>query len=775
MSAIVRLALARPYTFVVMAILIAIFGVRSLLGTPTDIFPNINIPVISVIWSYTGLPPDDMANRIVSIYERGLSTTVNDIEHIESQSLPGYGIVKVFFQPTVNISAAEAQVTSISQTVLKQLPLGITPPFLLVYDASSVPIIQLALSSDTLSQTALNDLASNFIRPALATIPGAQLPNAYGGAARQVQIDLDQNALRAHSLSATDIGNALARQNLITPVGTEKIGSYEYTIDLNDSPKAIEDFDNLPIKVVNGVVVFMRDVAHVHNGSPPQTNVVQSDGRKGVLMSVLKIGSASTLDIIAGVKARLPAIQATLPEGVSLKYVADQSGFVKASVAAVVREGLIAAALTGFMILVFLGSWRSTFIITVSIPLAVLCSLIALSVLGQTINVMTLGGLALAVGILVDDATVTIENINRHMEHGEDILTAITKGAQEIMPPATVALFCICIAFVPLLTLGGVAGYLFRPLAMAVVFAMIASYILTYTLVPTMAHFLLKSQHHHPAGSDPGEPRRLGLFGRFQQGFEHYFEGFRQGYPGLLRLALAHRFVFAGGFVCFVLLSLGLAPFLGQDFFPSIDSGAIKIHMRAPTGTRIEETTRLTDQVEQKLRTIIPPDRVTSVVNNIGLPVSGINLSYQNTGTIGVFDADLLVSLREGPTPTDAYVKTLREQLPKAFPGTTFSFLPADIVSQILNFGSPAPLDVQIAGNDLNASRAFATKLLAKIRHVPGIADPRIQEAFQDPALKVDFNREFAGVVGLTENDASAALQTTLSGSTQTAPTYWLS
>src|SRR6202167_4296071 len=558
MSAIVRLALARPYTFVVMAILIALFGVRSALDTPTDIFPNINIPVISVIWGYTGLPPDDMANRIVAIYERSLSTTVNDIEHIESQSLPGYGIVKVFFQPTVNISAAQAQVTSISQTVLKQLPLGITPPFLLVYDASSVPIIQLALSSDTLSQTELNDLATNFIRPALATIAGVQLPNAYGGAARQVQIDLDQNALRAHSLSATDVGNALARQNLITPVGTEKIGTYEYTIDLNDSPKAIEDFDNLPVKVVNGVVVFMRDVAHVHNGSPPQTNVVQSDGRKGVLMSVLKIGSASTLDIIAGVKARLPAIQATLPEGVNLKYVADQSGFVKSSVTAVVRARIIAATLTGLMILVFLGSWRSTFIITISIPLAVLSSLIALSVLGQTINVMTLGGLALAVGILVDDATVTIENINRHMEEqGEDILTAITHGAQEIMAPATIALFCICIAFVPLLSLGGVAGYLFRPLAMAVVFAMIASYILTYTLVPTMAHFLLRNQRPHGADSESAEPRRVGFFGRFQRGFEHYFEGFRQGYLGLLRLALAHPFLFARGVGALFLLLLG--------------------------------------------------------------------------------------------------------------------------------------------------------------------------------------------------------------------------
>jgi multidrug efflux pump subunit AcrB len=774
MTAIVRLALARPYTFVVMAILVMIFGALSAFRTPTDIFPNIGIPVISVVWGYTGLPPDDMANRIVSVYERTLSTTVNDIEHIESQSLPGTGVVKVYFQPNVDISAAQAQVASISQTILKQLPPGVTPPLILVYNASSVPIIQLALSSDTLSQTELFDLAQNFIRPQLTTVPGAQLPFAYGGAARQVQIDLDQNALHAHNLSATDVGNALARQNLITPVGTEKIGSYEYAIDLNDSPKVMNDFNNLPIKVVDGAVVFMRDVAYVHDGSPPQTNVVQLDGRKGVLMSVLKIGSASTLDIISGIKERLPAIQANLPPGVTLKFVGDQSGFVKSSVTAVVREGLIAAALTGFMILVFLGSWRSTLIITVSIPLAVLSSLTALSVLGQTINVMTLGGLALAVGILVDDATVTIENINRHMEeHGEDILTAITRGAQEIMPPATIALFCICIAFVPLLSLGGVAGYLFRPLAMAVVFAMVASYILTYTLVPTMAHFLLRGQRHHTT-AESNAPPPAGFFSRFQHGFEHQFERLRRGYVGLLQLALTHRFWFAGGFLCVALLSLGLAPYLGQDFFPSVDGGAIRIHMRAPTGTRIEETTALTDQVEQKIRAILPAKRVASIVDNIGLPSSGINISYGNSGTIGVFDGDILITLNEGPTPTDVYVKSLREQLPRAFSGATFSFLPPDIVSQILNFGSPAPLDVQIAGANLQQSRAFANQLLAKIRRVPGVADPRIQEQFQDPALRVDFNRELAGVVGLTENDAATSIQATLSGSTQTAPTYWL-
>ena len=772
MAGIVKLALARPYTFIVMSILILIFGVISALRTPTDIFPDIGIPVISVVWSYTGLPANDMSGRIVSVYERVLTTTVNDIEHIESQSIQGYGIVKIYFQPSVNISAAQAQVVSISQTILKQLPQGVTPPQMIVYNASSVPIIQLALSSATLSQTTLNDLAQNFIRPALSTIRGAQLPSVYGGTVRQVQIDLDQHALRAHAISASDVGAALARQNLITPVGTQKIGSYEWTLDLNDSPQKIADFNNLPVKVVDGVVVFMRDVAFVHNGSPPQTSLVMLDGRKGVLMSVLKNGSASTLDIIAAVKGRLPAIRATLPDGVDLKYVADQSGFVRSSVTAVVREGLIAAALTGLMILVFLGSWRSTLIITVSIPLAVLCSLTMLAILGQTINVMTLGGLALAVGILVDDATVTIENINRHMEElGEDILTAITLGAREIMPPATIALFCICIVFVPLLALGGVAGFLFRPLAMAVVFAMIASYVLTYTLVPTMAHMLLRHQGHH--GHDPGEARP-GRFRRFQLGFERRFEQLRQGYLGLLRGALRIRVPFALGFLSLALVSFGLLPFLGRDFFPSVEADAIRIHIRAPTGTRVEDTTRLAVEIERTVRQSLPPRRVQSIVNNIGLPASGINITYGNSGTIGDFDDDMLVSLDAGEEPVEGYVKMLRRTLPRAFPGTEFSFLPADIVSQILNFGSPAPIDVQVVGANLDGNRQFANELLAKIRHVPGIADPRIQERFLDPALKVDFNRELAGLVGLTESDASASIQATLSGSTQTAPTYWL-
>ena len=772
MAAIVRLALLRPYTFVVMSILILLFGGLSVFRTPTDIFPNIGIPVISVIWSYAGLPADDMSGRIVTVYERVLTATVNDIEHIESQSVPGYGIVKIYFQPTVDVSAAQAQVVSISQTILKQLPQGVTPPQMVVYNASSVPIIQLALSSDALSQTALNDLALNFIRPQLATIPGAQLPYPYGGAARQVQIDLNQGALHAHGLSANDVGAALARQNLITPVGTQKIGTYEWIIDLNDSPKRLAEFNNLPIKVVNGVVIFMRDVAFVHDGSPPQTNLVQLDGQKGVLMSILKTGGASTLDIIAEVKKRLPAIEDSLPPGVKLRYVADQSGFVRSSVAAVVREGLIAAALTGFMILVFLGSWRSTLIITVSIPLAVLCSLAALSLLGQTINVMTLGGLALAVGILVDDATVTIENINRHMEEfGEDIVTAITRGAQEIMPPATIALFCICIAFVPLLTLGGVAGYLFRPLAMAVVFAMIASYILTYTVVPTLARFLLKGHEAEHPHAEAG--RRPSIFVRMQQAFERGFERMRLRYLALLTLALDHRRVFIGGFMTAVLASFVLMPYLGRDFFPAVDSDSLRIHVRSPTGTRIEETTALIDRVEAKIRSILPPARVQSVVNNIGLPNSGINITYGNSGTIGVFDTDMLVTLNEGETSNSEYVKMLRAELPKAFPGATFAFLPADMVSQILNFGAPAPLDVQIVGGKTDENRVYAAKLLARMRHVPGIADPRIQEPARNPALHVAFNRELAGVVGLTEQDASTNIQTTLSGSSQTAPTYW--
>ena len=783
MVGIVKLALRRPYTFIVMALLIMIFGAASALRTPTDIFPNINIPVVSVVFSYTGLSPDDMAGRIVTFYERGLTTSVNDVEHIESQSIPNYGIIKIFFQPSVNINAALAEVSAMSQTVLKQMPAGITPPLILNFNASSVPILQLALSSSTLSETELFDQATSFIRPQLASVAGAAIPLPYGGKVRQVQADLNQQALHTYGISANDVVNALSIQNLITPVGTQKIGSFEYTVNLNDSPSEIAAFNDLPIKTVNGTVIYMRDVAYVHDGSPPQTNVVHVDGKNAVLLAVVKAGTASTLAIISGIKQLLPGVAQTLPAGLNLTAVGDQSGFVTSAVSSVITEGVIAAALTGMMILLFLGSWRSTLIITVSIPLAILASVTTLSVLGETINVMTLGGLALAVGILVDDATVTIENINWHLERGKQIETAILEGAQQIVVPATVSLMCISIAFVPMFGLGGVAGYLFRPLAEAVVFALIASYILSRTLVPTLANFLLRKQvlASHPDHRDADgatvpiarEPSRNPLV-RFQRGFERKFETVRSFYRGLLDLSLHNRAKLIGGFVAFTLISFSLAPSLGQDFFPSIDGGQIKIHVRAQTGTRIEETTRLADQVGEAIRKIIPPTELDGIVDNVGLSVSGINMAYNNSGTIGVEDADVLVSLKPKHAPTADYVKKMREQLPHLFPGISFAFLPADMVSQILNFGVPAPIDLQVVGNDVQANRKYADALLARVKLIPGIADARIQQSFQQPTLSVNLDRSLAGLVGLSERDAATALLTTLAGSTQTSPTYWL-
>jgi len=769
MMGIVRLALQRPYTFVVMSVLILIYGISSALRTPTDIFPNIGIPVIAIVWSYTGLPPEDVANRILSSYERTLSTTVNDIEHIESQSLPNFGVVKVFFQPSVNINAAQAQVTAISQAVLKQLPAGITPPLVLSFNAASVPIIQLVGSSKTLSQMELADLSMNFVRPQLVTVPGVAIPYPYGGATRQVQIDLDQQALQSYGLTATDVANALAIQNMITPIGTQKIGTFEYIMDLNRSPMKIEEFNDLPVKSVNGRVVFLRDVGFVHNGNSPQTNVVQLDGDKAVLTTILKNGAASTLDIIAGVKERFPTLTDGLPPGLNLRLVNDQSGFIQSAISDVVREGVIAAALTGLMILLFLGSWRSTLIIFVSIPLSVLSALIVLSVIGETINVMTLGGLALAVGVLVDEGTVTIENINWHLEQGKPIETAIYDGAAQIFIPATVSLFCICIAFVPMFGLSGVAGYLFRPLAEAVVFAMMASYILSRTLVLTMAKYLLREHDETHANRKTRNP-----FVLLQRAFNRGFESVRLVYLGTLKLALLHPLPFVTGFLCMIGASLTLFPHLGQDFFPDIDGGVIKIHARAQPGTRIEETTALNNRVEAKIREIIPPDAIENIVENIGLPVSGINLAYSNSGTIGVADSDIFITLKKSETPTADYVKRLREILPRAFPAMTFAFLPADMVSQILNFGAPAPLDVQISGLDLDASQAYAQSILQKIRIIPGIADARIQEASQTPALHVAFNRTLGSLVGLTERDAAANLQTALSGSSQVQPTYWV-
>ena len=772
MVALVRIALSKPYTFVVMALLILIFGVMSVLRTPIDIFPDIRIPVISAVWSYTGLPPDGMAGRIVSIYERGLTTTVNNIQHIESQSLAGMGIVKIFFQPNVNINTALAQVTAISQTALKQMPAGITPPIILVYNASSVPIIQLALSSNHYSQTQLNDLAMNFIRPQLTTVPGASIPLPYGGASRQLQIDLNQQALHAYGISAADVVSALSSQNLITPAGTEKIGKFEYTVSLNDLPLRMASFSNLPIKVVNGTVIYMRDVGTVHEGSPPQTNRVELDGQPGVLMTIQKNGSVSTLDIIAGIKQRLPEVRQIVPPDLDIRAVGDQSVFVKQSVSAVIREGAIAAGLTALMILLFLGSWRSTLIITISIPLAILTSITVLSLLGETINVMTLGGLALAVGILVDDATVTIENINYHLEQGKKIEPAILDGAQQIVLPATVSLLCICIAFVPMFGLGGVAGYLFRPLAEAVVFAMIASYVLSRTLVPTMANFLLRNVPVHPHGVPKAKSRNP--MKRFQQGFENGFEAVRSVYRGLLDLALRHRLAAIAGFLGIAVLSMGLVPYLGQNFFPDVDSGEIKLHVRAQTGTRLEEVTGLVERITQTVRSLIPPDQIAGIVNNIGLPGSGINLTYSNSGTVSVADTDMLITLKGEHRPTPQIVKMLREKLPPLYPGTVFSFLPADMVTQILNFGMPAPIDVQIVGNNLGSSRKYADEVLAKLRHIPGVADARIQQAFQAPTLNVNVNRTLAGMVGLTESAAATNMLDTLGGSTQTTPIYWL-
>jgi multidrug efflux pump subunit AcrB len=783
MVGIVKLALRRPYTFIVMALLIMIFGVASALRTPTDIFPSINIPVISVVFSYTGLSPDEMAGRIVTFYERSLTTSVNDIEHIESQSIPNYGIIKIFFQPTVNINAALAQVSAMSQTVLKQMPAGVTPPTILSFDASSVPILQLALSSPQLSETTLFDQATSFIRPQLASVAGAAIPLPYGGKVRQVQADLNQQALHTYGISANDVINALSIQNLTIPAGTQKIGTFEYKVNLDNSPAAIDSFNNLPIKSVNGTVIYMRDVAHVHDGSPPQTNVVKVAGKNAVLLSVIKSGATSTLTIISSIKALLPAISTTLPAGLNLTAVGDQSVFVTSAVSSVVREGIIAAALTGLMILLFLGSWRSTLIITISIPLAILASIAVLSVLGETINVMTLGGLALAVGILVDDATVTIENINWHLEHGKEVETAILDGAHQIVVPATVSLLCICLAFVPMFGLGGVAGYLFRPLAEAVVFALIASYVLSRTLVPTLANYLLRKQTHaeHELHQDPdGNPDLISATAtrnplvRFQQGFERRFEAFRAGYRRLLLLGLRHRAKLIAGFLGFTLLSFALVPYLGQDFFPSVDGGQIKIHMRAQTGTRIEETTKLADRVVEAIGNIIPADELDGTVDNIGLSVSGINMAYANSGAIGVGDADIFISLKPNHAPTAEYEKAMREQLPRLFPGASFSLLPADMVSQILNFGVPAPIDVQVVGNDLQANRVYANALLARIKRIPGVADARVQQAFQQPTLNVDVDRSLAGLVGLSEKDAANALLTTLAGSSQTSPTYWL-
>lgn len=790
MLGLVKTALLKPYTFIVLAIFICIIGPLAALRTPTDVFPDIGIPVVAVVWQYNGLSPDAMAGRVIYTYERSLSTTVNDIEHIESQSLPGMGIVKIFFQPGVDIRTANAQVTAVSQTVLKQMPPGITPPLILNYSASTVPILQMAFSSPTLSEAKIRDLVQNNIRLPLSALPGLAMPTPMGGKQRQITLDLDPQALAAKGLSAQDVGNALAAQNQIIPVGTAKLGGDEYTVLLNNSPTAIDELNDLPIKTVDGALITIGQVAHVRDGAPPQTNIVRVDGHRAVLMPALKNGNISTLAIVDGIRQMLPRIDETLPPALKTSLLGDASVFVKQSVGSVAREGIIAALLTSAMILLFLGSWRSTLIIAASIPLAVLAAIALLAASGQTLNVMTLGGLALAVGILVDDATVTIENINWHLEQGKTVKDAILDGAKQIVGPAFVSLLCICIVFVPMFLLQGIAGYLFRPMALAVIFAMASSFLLSRTLVPTLALYLLKPHmpetgpgHHpedafinHHEGEQHAPPRHAlvrALLG-FQQGFERRFSNVRDTYHGLLRLALARRRPFLLGFLACVLASFALLPSLGQDFFPATDAGALALHVRLPLGTRIEESAAAFDRIEARIREVIPPEELDSVIDNIGIPLSGIDMAYSNSGTIGPQDGDIQVTLKPGHAPTADYVKRLREALPESFPGSQFAFLPADISSQILNFGAPAPLDVKISGPDDAANRAYALELQRRLRHVPGIADLRLQQSTGYPSLAVKVDRLRANGLGITERDVTNSMVASLAGSSQVAPTFWL-
>jgi multidrug efflux pump subunit AcrB len=772
---IVKLALRRPYTFIVLAIVIMLLGVFSISRTPTDIFPNIRIPVVAAVWRYTGLSPDEMATRLVLQSERTAQTTVNDVEHTESQSLTGTSVVKYFFQPNVNEELSFAQITGVSQTGLRQAPPGTTPPFILAYNASSVPILQLALSSPSLSEAQLFDLGNNIIRTGLATVQGASMPYPYGGLQRQVQADLDPDALRAQGLSGNDITNAIAQQNSILPAGTQKIGDREYFVTVNANPRTVAELNDMPITVRNGSVIYVRDVAHVRDGYPPQTNIVRRDGRRGVLMSVLKTGSSSTLDIIKGIKERLPGIRGQLPPGFNIDLVGDQSVFVRAAISGVVREAVIAAVLTALMILLFLGSWRSTIIIAISIPLSILASIICLAALGETINIMTLGGLALAVGILVDDATVTIENINMHLEQGQDVEEAILNGAHEIALPALVSTLAICIVFVPMFQLAGIARYLFVPLAEAVVFAMLASYLLSRTLVPTLAKYWLQKHDEH------AKQQSRNILARLQQRFERGFERTRERYKTLLERTLAARGRFAlpflGAMAATALLAFPLGrylPGLGQDFFPSVDAGQIKLHIRAATGLRIEETAALCDHIEATIRGVIPASEIATVVDNIGVPYSGINLAYSTSAPVGPGDADIFVNLKENHRPTDRYVRALRAKLPGLYPSTTFAFQPADIVSQILNFGLPSPLDVQVSGFDVDGTRRYANNLLARMQRIAGLVDVHIQQQFDYPTINVAVDRSKAALLGYTETDVANDLLTSLSGSGQTVLSFWI-
>jgi multidrug efflux pump subunit AcrB len=788
MLAIVRIALSRPYTFVVAALLILLLGSLAALRMPVDIFPAINIPIIGVAFQYQGLPPDAMAGRIITPFERALTTTVNDIQHFEANSYTTFGVVKIFFHPTVNIATANAQVTAISQTLLKQMPAGTTPPLVINYSASTVPIIQLALSGRGLTEQSLADISLNFVRPRLVTVQGAGIPWPFGGKTPQVMFDLDTAAMQARGLTGLDVASALAAQNLIIPVGTQKIGDDEYTISLNSAPAQVAELGDLPIKSVGGAMVYMHDVAQVHNGNAVQTNIVHVDGNRSVLLSVFKNGATSTLDIVSGIKKMLQVIKPSLPDALDVKPIADQSLFVRASIQGVIREGVIAAALTSLMILLFLGSARSTLIVTTSIPLSILGAIGTLAAIGETLNIMTLGGLALAVGILVDEATVTIESINYHLEQGKEVETAIIDGSSQIVVPAFVSLLCICIVFIPMFFLSGVARFLFVPMAESVMFAMVFSFLLSRTLVPTMAKYLLHKhvsqlEEHddavgqHTVGQPPSSNplrRLLRPLVRFQRGFEARFARLRTGYHDLLALAMGRRRRFVAVFLCFIAVSFLLVPFLGRNFFPQVDGGQMLIHVRAPVGMRIEATAARFAEVEAAIREMIPPREVATVVDNIGTYISSINTVYNNTGTIGESDGDIQISLNEGHAPTDNYVRQLRAQLPQRFPGMSFSFLPADIVSQILNFGAPAPIDLQVRGNDLGADYAYANKLLAQIRHITGVADARIQQSARQPTIDVDIDRTRARYTGVTAADVTNSLVVNLASSSQVAPTYWL-
>lgn len=791
---IVNLALRRPYTFIVLAIFILIAGILATVRTPKDIFPSIDIPVISVIWNYAGMAPEDVEQHITSIYERVLTTTVDNIEHIESQSLYGIAIVKIFLQPNANVPRGVAQVTSVSQAILRQLPTGITPPLVLSYSASNVPVLRVGLNG--LSEQELNDVALNFVRPQLVTVPGAAIPYPYGGKMKYISIDLDYQALQARGMVPSDVVNALNAQNLILPSGTIKIGQYEYQVGTNSSPTTIDALNALPVKVVNGATIYMHDVAFVHSGNIPQTNIVRFNGSRATMLDIQKTGSASTLDIVSGIKSILPTLKTTLPDNLKVQLLSDQSIFVSAALEGVLREGAIAAGLTALMILLFLGDWRSTLIILISIPLSILTSIVTLSALGQTLNIMTLGGLALAVGILVDDATVTIENIDRYLEEGHDILEAIREGAAQIAVPAFVSTLCICIVFVPIFFLSGVAKYLFIPLAEAVIFAMLASYVLSRTLVPTLAMYLMRHADHgnggkgkHEEKADP--PRKRSWLGRLaaigiifrplwflcgiiQRGFERGFEKLREAYRDLLGVCLRNAWVLLGLVAVLVGGTFCLFPFLGEDFFPSVDAGRFDLHVRMPSGTRIEETARHVDQIENMIREVIPADQLQGIIDNLGIPYSGINLSYNTTGTMSPADGDILVGLTPKHEPTDKFTQLIRERLQRDFPTVTFWYPPADIVAQILNFGLPAPFDIQIIGANKAANLAFGNRLLEQIRHIPGVVDLRIQEPADAPRLNINVDRSKAALLGMTQSQVTNSVLGALSGSQQVSPNFWV-